>query len=128
MEHRRFKNQYNYVHDERSEENANPESQTVPDQSLSIQDILYRFTVGLPLDNVARYDNYDEEDTGRVNDSDDSFDVHPANGGATDILDYVEGQQYIEDVERRLHEAQHATTTNDDANKASIDDPTDSKS
>ena len=48
---------------------------TVPDQSLTVKDILYRFTQGLPLDNYEVplvYGGDDEQD-------EDNFDVHPAN-------------------------------------------------
>lgn len=117
----RFNNPYAFELDDSCLSMADQSSQTVPDQSLSIQDILYRFTVGLPLDNVARYENYDEEVSGAPSDSDDSFDVHPANGGATDILDYVEGSNFVKDVTKRLSEAQNVTTNNDDANSPSSD-------
>lgn len=48
---------------------------TVPDKSLTIKDILYRFTQGLPLDDYETplvYGDDSEQD-------ENNFDVHPAN-------------------------------------------------
>lgn len=41
----------------------NGEVITVPDQSLSVKEILYRFTNGLPLDVPVRHPNFDDEET-----------------------------------------------------------------
>lgn len=61
-------------------------SMTVPDESLSVTDIIYRFTKGLPLDNVMRTVRYGDDSE----QSDDDMEVHPANTFDHDILDLLE--------------------------------------
>lgn len=123
MEHRPFKTVYEVDHAAHQDEVFTLPSQTVPDQSLSIKDILYRFSQGLPLDvnctplpygdDVEMYD-------------DDNFDVHPANQFGHDLVDMYEMKEAADNVLARAQsvakqgKSENATTINDDANK---DDP-----
>lgn len=59
MEKRTFKTQYDKV--ELYSERNNGELITLPDQSLTVKEILYRFTNGLPLDVPIRNPNFDED-------------------------------------------------------------------
>lgn len=69
------------------------ESVTVPDDSLSIKDILFRFSRGLPLDIYERQPLYDDSESDY---NDDDFSVHPMN----ESLDLVE----IEEIARNSEE------------------------
>lgn len=60
MEKRTFKTQYDEV--ELYGERNNGELITEPDQSLTVKEILYRFTNGLPLDVPIRNPHYDEDE------------------------------------------------------------------
>lgn len=70
------------------EKNTLP-SDTVPDQSLTVKDILFRFSKGLPLDNLERplvYGDSSEQ-------HEDNFDVHPSNQFGMDYVDVMEAQR-----------------------------------
>lgn len=86
MEYPLFRTQYNYHPDitEIGESNPDP-SMTVPDQSLSIKDILYRFAKGLPLDDLRTSAQYGDD----IDNSDDDFSVHPSNTFNHDLLDLL---------------------------------------
>lgn len=104
-------------------------SMTVPDQSLSVKEILYRFQEGLPLDNIRRGEQYDEPEAASYSgnfDGDDSFDVHPANALGYDLTELDDMRResklvmtYAAEVTKKrkeaLQRAKNATTTNDDA-------------
>lgn len=104
-------------------------SMTVPDQSLSVKEILYRFQEGLPLDNIRRGEQYDEPESAAYSgnfDGDDSFDVHPANALGYDLTELDDMRReskrvmtYAAELSKKrkeaLQRAKNATTTNDDA-------------
>ncbi len=129
MERPRFKTMWNsdaFPHT--GEVNTLP-SMTVPDQSLSVKEILYRFQEGLPLDNIRRGEQYDEPEAAAYSgnfDGDDSFDVHPANALGYDLTELDDMRReskrvmtYAAEVSKKrkeaLQRAKNATTTNDDA-------------
>lgn len=85
-------------------------SMTVPDQSLTVKDILFRFSKGLPLDNMERPLVYGDV----VEQNDDNFDVHPSNQFGLDLVD-------IESARRANSEAisefkERLKTANDEQN------------
>lgn len=129
MERPRFKTMWNcdaFPHI--GEVNTLP-SMTVPDQSLSVKEILYRFQEGLPLDNIRRGEQYDEPELDGYSvdiDSDDSFAVHPSNSLGYDLTELDDMRReskrvitYAAEVSKKrkeaLQRAKNATTTNDDA-------------
>lgn len=90
------------------EENTLP-SCTIPDDSLTIKDILYRFTKGMPLDlpyRAAMYDDADDDE------------VHPSNMRNLDLVDMLEmsenASKTINDYKTSSNTS-NVTTTNDDA-------------
>lgn len=80
-------------------------SMTVPDQSLTVKDILFRFSKGLPLDNIERPLVYGDV----VEQNDDNFDVHPANQFGLDLVDIDAAKrsnaQAISEFKERLKNA-----------------------
>ena len=105
----RFRTKYNYDPTDEVEINDGS-SQTVPDQSLTVQDILIRFTRGLPLDDQVRNCVYGDD----LEQSDDDFEVSPFNSFDHDILDLIPSNS--NSVEEPPVNVQNATTTNDDVN------------
>lgn len=93
-------------------------SQTVPDQSISIKEILYRFTKGLPLDEyeVPLYTGSDDEQ------NDDNFDIHPANsfGDLPDMI--LENSEKLEAAQRNYEKAIEDAKRDElnDANKSEV--------
>lgn len=57
-------------------------SETVPEQSLTIKQLYYRYVHGLPLDNVRHNGYYDENE-----DNLDNFRDDPLEGPETDLVD-----------------------------------------
>lgn len=96
----------------------NEPSLTIPDDSLSIVQIIDRFVKGLPTDNVHRYPATYQDN----NFNDDDFSVDPANQFGLDLTDIDEMRNAASDVIDRYKRSQqtpqnaNATTTNDDAN------------
>lgn len=117
MEHPQFKTWFNYDHEETPKEVNKEKSLTIPDQSLSVKDILYRFAQGLPLDDIQRggciYDAVDDED---------DFTVDPLNQVGLDITERMELRAAADNVIQQakyLSEQHDVTTINDDATKGS---------
>lgn len=88
-------------------------SMTVPDQDLTVKDILYRFTKGLPLDGLTRLDSYDD---------DDDWEVSPFNQLGHDLTDITSAADNIAlclQSDDEATQVENVTTTNsndDDAN------------
>lgn len=60
-------------------------SMTVPDETMSVKELVYRFAQGMPLDTVRqRVPIYDDTQL------DDEWDVHPANLQDLDLVDLIE--------------------------------------
>ena len=100
-------------------------SVTVPDDSLSIKDILFRFSRGLPLDIYERQPLYDDSESDY---NDDDFSVHPMN----ESLDLVEIEEIARNSESIINNFnnhvnnENPTTNNDSSNKEIHAEPTES--
>lgn len=99
-------NQYGYVFNPETDAESNDGTiHVVPDQSYTLQEILERFTLGLPIDDQrrpVRYDDdyedlYDEESE----DGEDGWDVHPNNELGHDLTDIDEAVSFVKDVKKR---------------------------
>lgn len=90
---------------------------TVPDQSLSIKDILYRYSTGMPLDDYHRNGVYGDD----VENDDDNWDVHPNNILDHDLSDIDYYNEIIQESQQEA--APNVTTINDDAKEAAADVP-----
>lgn len=110
MERRTYKHPYDFDPSEYKGEQISGNSQTVPDQSLSVKDILFRFSKGMPLDDYTyplAYGRDEEQD-------EDNFDVHPANVQGLDLADAIEMREACDNVINRYKEQLQTTTINDD--------------
>lgn len=117
MEHRLYNNYTKtFSIEEVGEFNSLP-SETVPDESLSVKDILQRFVTGMPLDTLRRSAIFGDD----MEQSDDEWNVHPANQFEHDLLDLVEGQEEVENIKSRRKSKNATTNKNDDAKKDNPD-------
>ena len=111
MEHRLYNNYTKkFSLEEVGEVNSLP-SETVPDESLSIKEILQRFVSGLPLD-VARRPVVFGDD---IEQSENDWNVHPSNQFEHDLLDLIEGQEEVDNITSRKMSTNATTNSNDDA-------------
>lgn len=115
---RRLYNNYTkkFSLEEVGEVNSSP-SETIPDESLSIKEILQRFVNGMPLD-VARRPVVFGDD---LEQSEDDWNVHPSNQFEHDILDLIEGQEEVDNITARRKSKNATTNKNDDAKKDNPD-------
>lgn len=111
MEHRLYNNYTKtFSLDEVGEVNSLP-SVTVPDESLSVKDILQRFVSGQPLDIVRRSAVFGDD----LEQSEEVWDVHPSNQFEHDLLDLVEGKEVVDNITARKKSKNATTNLNDDA-------------
>lgn len=111
MEHRLYNNYTKtFSLDEVGEVNSSP-SVTVPDESLSVKDILQRFVSGQPLDIVRRSAVFGDD----LEQSEEVWDVHPSNQFEHDLLDLVEGKEVVDNITTRKKSKNATTNLNDDA-------------
>lgn len=115
---RRLYNNYTktFSLEEVGEVNSSP-SETIPDESLSIKEILQRFVSGQPLDAVRRSAVFGDE----LEQSEDDWNVHPSNQFEHDLLDLVEGQEVVDNITSRRKSKNATTNKNDDAKKDNPD-------
>lgn len=93
----RFKTQYEYEFNPETDAESNDGTiHSVPDLSFSMQEILERFTMGLPIDDQRRPVRYDDEEW-----DDEDFDVHPSLELEHDLTDLDEAARFVDDVRRR---------------------------
>lgn len=117
MEHRLYNNYTKkFSLEEVGEVNSSP-SVTVPDESLSIKDILQRFVTGQPLDILRRSAIFGDD----MEQSEDDWNVHPSNQFEHDLLDLVEGQEVVDNITSRRKSKNATTNKNDDAKKDNPD-------
>lgn len=113
MEFPLFRTQYNQAEDRpRGEFNQEP-SLTVPDESLSIKDILYRYAQGMPLDEYRRNVTYGDDIETQENDD---FEVHPANTFAHDILDLLPASDNLSEAVHAVPPKEVTPKRDDDIN------------
>lgn len=93
-----FRTPYNTEHNTPGEKNTLP-SLTIPDQNMSIDEMLRRHAVGLPIDG-ARVPMYDEDENGNIND--------PFNGVNPKTLDLSELAQMRDEAIERVKEQKAA--------------------
>lgn len=117
MERRLYNNYTKTFSIEEAGELNNSPSATVPDESLSIKDILQRFVSGQPLDTLRRSAIFGDD----MEQHDDEWSVHPANKFEHDLLDLIEGQEEVENIKSRRKSKNATTNSNDDANKDNTD-------
>lgn len=111
MEHRLYNNYTKtFSLDEVGEVNSSP-SVTVPDESLSVKDILQRFVMGQPLDILRRPATFGDD----MEQSEDDWNVHPSNQFEHDLLDLVEGKEVVGNITARKKSKNATTNLNDDA-------------
>lgn len=99
MERRLYNNYTKTFSLEEVGEVNNAPSETLPDESLSIKDILQRFVTGQPLDTLRRSAIFGDE----LEQNEDEWSVHPANQFEHDLLDLVEGQEEIKKINSRIN-------------------------
>lgn len=95
---------------------------TIPDDSLSIKDILYRFSRGLPLDKVVREPIYDDDS----DDNDEDFDVSIANEHLefSEVAEaYQESVDVINSYNESLKQNENETTTDESTSSDSDSTP-----
>lgn len=117
MERRLFNNYTKEFDIEKVGERNDSPSMTVPDQSLSIKDILQRFVNGQPLDNLRCSTIYGDD----MEQTEEEWSVHPANQFEHDLLDLVEGQEEVDNIKSRKKSKNATTNSNDDAKKDLMD-------
>lgn len=117
MERRLYNNYTKTFSLEEVGELNNSPSVTVPDESLSIKDILERYVTGQPLDNLRRSAIFGDD----VEQHEDDWSVHPANQFEHDLLDLVDGQEEVQNIKSRKKSKNATTNQNDDAKKDNPD-------
>lgn len=111
MEHRLYNNYTKkFSLEEVGEVNSSP-SVTVPDESLSIKDILQRFVTGQPLDILRRSAIFGDD----MEQNEDDWSVHPSNQFEHDLLDLIDGQEEVDNIKARKQSKNATTNLNDDA-------------
>lgn len=111
MEHRLYNNYTKkFSLDEVGEVNSLP-SETVPDESLSVKEILQRFVSGQPLDLVRRPAVFGDD----MEQSESDWNVHPSNQFEHDLLDLIEAQEAVDNITARKKSKNATTNLNDDA-------------